>query len=96
MEEVKRKLDELTKLTLLGVKQVLTAEDVCMLWGISIGTLHNLTAKKKIPYYKNAGGRKLFFKKEDLEKWFCYYRVPTETELEQEAILHYSEKGGVK
>lgn len=96
MEEVLKKLNELTKLTLLGAKQVLTAEDVCLLFGISKGTLHNLTAQKKIPYYKNGGGRLLFFKKEELENWLCTYRVPTESELEQNAVLHYMEKGGAK
>ena len=40
-----KELNELEKITLLGVKQVLTTEDVMLLTGLSVSTLHKLTSR---------------------------------------------------
>lgn len=88
MEEILKELQELRQLTVLGAKNALTMNDVCLLTGLSKSHLYKLVWSKKIPYYKNEGGKMTYFNKQEIENWLLAYRVPTEAELEQKAIAH--------
>lgn len=99
MEEVLQQLQELKQITVLGAKNVLNMDDVCMLAGFSKSHLYKLVWSKKIPYYKSEGGKMTYFDKQEIEKWLLAYRVPTEAEQEQKAIAHCvttSKKKGVR
>ena len=86
MTEIIKQLQEIKDLTLLGVKNVLTMKDVCLLSGLSKSHLYKLVWSKRIPYYKSEGGKNTYFKKEEIEQWLTAYRVPTMAETEQAAI----------
>ena len=49
------------------MEKLITPNDLCNRYGISINTLYQWTSRKRIPYLK-AGG-KVLFKEQDLLKW---------------------------
>lgn len=88
MEEVLNQLQELKRLAVLGAKNVLNMDDVCLLSGLSKSHLYKLVWSKRIPYYKSEGGKMTYFNKQEIENWLMAYRVPTAAETEQAAINH--------
>ena len=62
--------------------QYLTAKQASEFTGLRISYLYKLTCKKRIPHY-NPSGRKLLFKKSELEAWIESARVSTDLELEK-------------
>ena len=89
MNEIIERLEELKQLAVLGAKNVLSMNDVCLLTGLSKSHLYKLVCSKKIPYYKAAeGGKMTYFNKQEIENWLMAYRVPTEAEQEQKAIAY--------
>ena len=87
-----KELSELEKITLLGVKQVLTSEEVTLFTGLSKSTLHKLTSAKKIPYYKSRGGKINYYHKDDITKWMLDCRIKTTDEVEEESLEYVAEK----
>lgn len=83
-QELTSKIDRLEKIALLGAKNVLNLEEAVVFTGLSKGHLYRLTSEKQIPYYKKC--RKLYFKKSELEDWLLERRVPTQAEVEAQAI----------
>ena len=77
---------ELKKLTLLGAKNALTMNDVCLVTGLSKSHVYKLVSWKKIPYYKSDGGKLTYFKKQDIENWQLAHRFSSNDELEQAAL----------
>jgi predicted DNA-binding transcriptional regulator AlpA len=86
-----KELNESEKIALLGVKQVLTSEDVVLFTGLSKSTLHKLTSAKKIPYYKSRGGKINYYDKNEITKWMLDTRIKTSDEVEEEALAYISE-----
>jgi len=80
-----KELQELKNLTLLDAKKVLTMEDAAILTGLSKSHLYKLVCYKKIPYYKQEGGKRTYFDKDELNSWMLNYRVKTASEIEIEA-----------
>lgn len=52
---------------------------------MSSSTLYSYTAKKMIPHYKDKMGRRLYFKRSDLEAFALCHRIATEEELQERA-----------
>lgn len=92
MEKISNQFDELKKITLLGVKKVLTTEDLSLLTGISRSYIYKMVSKKKIPYYKSQGGKFIYFERSEIEKWLLTNRVATDSEL-NEQVENYSITG---
>ena len=90
MNEIMQKLESIEKMALLGAKNVLDIDDACLLTGMSKGHLYKLTSNRGIPHYKN--GRKLYFKREELEKWMLDERVKTNEEIDREATTYITLK----
>lgn len=65
-------------------KNVLTLEEALEYTGYSRSYLYKLTAARKIPYYK-PNGKRLFFNREELERWLQQNRIATESELNEKA-----------
>ncbi|RXG16550.1 helix-turn-helix domain-containing protein [Leeuwenhoekiella aestuarii] len=65
-------------------KEVLTIKDVCHLYDISSSAVYKLTHGKKIPFYKPSGG-KVYFKREEVQKYFLSNRVSSQDEIDREA-----------
>jgi len=83
--QILNELQELKKLTLLGVKKALTMSDCSLLTGLSKSHLYKLVCAKKIPYYKSDGGKLSYFDKQEIEAWLLQHRVKTTDEIETEA-----------
>ncbi len=99
MEEILNKLNRLEALTLMGVKNVLTLDEVCLLTGLAKSTVYKMTANRIIPHYHAEGGKHLYFKKDEVEDWLTRNRVSSQTEDEQRAVNEYftkRQKGGLK
>lgn len=99
MEEIMNKLNRLESLTLMGVKNVLTLDEVCLLTGLAKSTVYKMTANRVIPHYHAEGGKHLYFKKDEVEDWLTRNRVSSQNEDEQRAVNEYftkRQKGGSK
>ena len=83
---VATKLDEIKRVTLLGVKTMLTIEDCSLITGYCKKSLLNLCNKKKIPHYKRGG--MVYFSKQEIEDWMKGTRIPTEEEISQQALTY--------
>ena len=68
--EIKKQLDRIERLTLLGAKTVLSVQDVAFLLGKSEKTVRNNISE--IPHYRNGHG--IWFRREDVEAWQCQVR----------------------
>lgn len=65
--ELKKRLDRIEGLVLLGVKKVLSVKEAALLLGRSEKTIRNRI--NEIPHY--VGGTGIVFRREDLEAWQC-------------------------
>ncbi len=89
VQEVKAlndRLDRIEQLTLLGVKSVLDIHEVALLTGFTVAHLYQLTSRREIPHYKK--GKKLYFNKEEVERWMTSKKVLTNQEIESKATTH--------
>ena len=84
LRQLSKQLERIEKAVLLRSKDVLTIEECSMLTGMTVGSLYRRTSSGEIPYYKPMGG-KIFFKKEEIERWMLRNRQATKEELESEA-----------
>jgi excisionase family DNA binding protein len=68
-------------------KDVLDFDEALNYTGFSDSYMYKLTSGRKIPHYKPTG-RKIFFKREELDKWLLENRVKTDDELDAEAATY--------
>ena len=62
--------------------EILTIEEVAELTGYKKTTIYKLTHERKIPFHKPAhGGRRIFFKREEINQWLQSHRVETHEEF---------------
>ena len=58
--------------------ETLTVEEVSELTGYKKSTLYRLTHERKIPFHKPAhGGRRIFFKRDEIKQWMQAHRIET-------------------
>ena len=69
---------------LLRSKEVLTMEECAMLTGMTVNNLYRHTSERTIPFYKPMGGR-IYFRKDEIERWMLRGRQATKEEVESEA-----------
>ena len=75
-------------------KEIYNFNDACTFLDYSKSYLYKLTYSRQIPHFKPMG-KKLYFKRSDLEAWLLRNRVKTADEIEQEAIDYVVKKKGV-
>lgn len=68
-------------------KEVFNLNDAAKYLDISKSHLYKLTSRKEIPFYCPQGKR-LFFKKEELDTWLTRNRSASQYELEVKAANH--------
>ena len=66
-------------------KNILTVDDLIDYTGYSQKQIYKLTSTRAIPHYK-PNGRKLFFKRNEVDAWITKGRVKTMNELNDEEI----------
>lgn len=59
-------------------KEILSADEVCRLYGLRPTLIYSLTHRKLIPYYKLPGSNLLFFRNDELKEWILANRVTQE------------------
>ena len=87
LDRIENMLSFITENILISQKEALTTKELSIWLGLSIIRIRNLVCAREIPFYKQ--GRKLFFKKSEIEQWMLGTRVKTNAELESEAATAY-------
>jgi excisionase family DNA binding protein len=73
------------------LKDVFTLEEACHYLSFSQSYMYKLTSTKQIPYYVPTG-KKIFFKREELDLWLLQNRQSTNAEIQQEAANYINRK----
>jgi excisionase family DNA binding protein len=86
MEIIQKEIKEMKKLLLALIieqKEILTSEEARTYLQLSKSCLFKMTSKKKIPFYK-PGGKKLYFKKSELDAWVFNSKILSNSESESD------------
>ena len=67
---------------LLHNKDVFTISEVCSYTGFEKSYIYKLTSQRKIPHYKNPGGKMVHFKRDEINEWMTQNRIKTVDEIE--------------
>jgi len=67
-----------------ALSEVLSFKEACKYLNLSASYLYKLTSLRRIPHYK-PNGKKIYFKRSDLQDWLLSNRVKTDAELQQQA-----------
>ena len=98
-KQISEQLERIERGVLLRSKDVLTIEECSLLTGMSVNNLYRHTSERTIPFYKPMGG-KIYFRKEEIERWMLRNRQATNDELKSDAATYsFMNKGngvGVK
>jgi excisionase family DNA binding protein len=68
-------------------KTILTVDEVINYTGFSQKQIYKLTSTRAIPHYKPSG-RKLFFKKDEIDEWITQGRVKPLSEVIDESQVY--------
>ena len=66
------------------VNELLDAVQVASYLKVTKSAIYKLTSTSEIPHYKN--GKKLYFKKSDIDEWIFSKRIKTHNDIEKEAM----------
>lgn len=66
------------------VNELLDVEQVASYLKVTKSAIYKLTSTSEIPHYKN--GKRLYFKKSDIDEWILSKRVKTNDDIEKEAM----------
>ncbi len=98
MVDIQEKLERIEKMlqTQQSIqKQVLNFNEACIYLELSHSHLYKLTSSNAIPHYK-PNGKKIYFKKEELDTWLLRNRIDSKDEIEQKAVDYLIKKGRVR
>ena len=88
IEDLKLKIENIEKL-FLTQKNVLNFSELKLYTNLSESYLYELTSTGGIPCYK-PNGKKLYFKKQEIEDWLLSNRKATNIEIDELASSHIS------
>lgn len=86
MENFQNEIKELKKLLLesnLNSKELFNVDDATLYLNISKSCLYKLTSRREIPFY-TPGGKKIYFKKSEIDTWVFNSRVESVNDTENE------------
>lgn len=86
LQTLSEKIDNISRLTLIGAKTVLDFGETLLFTGLSKGHLYRLTSGRQIPFFRK--NRKLYFKKSDLERWMLETPCPSEKDVQSKASTY--------
>jgi len=94
-------LQSIEQATLIGVKEALTVDDVVAYTGLAKSYIYKLVHERRIPYYKNASGGRIYFRKQEIIDWMLHQRVSPLSEIRAEAAGYalnnpITKKGGLR
>tara|TARA_B110000037_G_C16991195_1_gene453186 strand:+ start:261 stop:635 length:375 start_codon:yes stop_codon:yes gene_type:complete len=76
-------------------KDVINFIEACHYLGLSKSHMYKLTSSKSIPHFCPQGKR-LYFKRTELDDWLLRNRTDTQDEIDQQAANYLIKKGTVK
>jgi len=82
--------DTSNNLNLLLIATGLALKELSDYLKLSDSAIYKLTSTSQIPHYKS--GKKLYFKKEDIDKWLETKRIKTIGEIEEIALDYLNKK----
>ena len=82
-------IEVLLKIQHTFFKEFLTLNEASEYLDLSKSALYKMTSKKEIPFY-NPGGKKIYFKKEELNNWITNARVDSSLEVELDVTSYLS------
>lgn len=88
------KIERLLESQNLLQKEVLNINESALYLELSTSHLYRLTSTNCIPYYK-PNGKKLYFKRTELDQWLLRNRVTTKEEIETQSANYLIKKGRV-
>ena len=89
-DELLTQLQEIRNATLLQAKDIYNMDEACLFLGVKKCYLYELVRKKKIRYFKSAGGKLTYFKRKDLEKWMTAINMSSQSDIERAALLSFA------
>lgn len=98
MDEILNRLENLRGLIEsqgINQKEVLNMVEASKYLELSVSHLYKLTSAGSIPFYK-PNGKKLYFKRTELDAWLLRNRSASKDEIEQEAANYLMRKGRVQ
>ena len=98
MDEILKRLTDLQLLIEsqgINQKEVLNMVEASKYLELSVSHLYKLTSAGTIPYYK-PNGKKLYFKRTELDAWLLRNRSASRDEIEREAADYLLKKGRVR
>lgn len=87
------KIERLLESQNLLQKEVLNLNDAALYLELSASYLYRLTSTGYMPFYK-PNGKKLYFKRLELDQWLLRNRSTTNEEIETQAANYLTRKGG--
>ena len=97
MDALLLRLDQIEQLILeqsINTKEVLNFTEATKYLEVSASHLYKLTSASILPHYK-PNGKKLYFKREELNEWLLSNRSASKEEISQKARNFKFKKGGV-
>ena len=85
IQEMTARLERMESLLKASVRDVMTTRETAEWLGISAGRLRHIMTAREIPCYKKGG--KAYFRRSELEDWFCSDKVMTRDDVEHAAGL---------
>ena len=98
MDDILSKLDSIEKRLIeqnLLQKEIITFQETCLYLDLSSSHLYKLTSANAIPCYCPQG-KKLYFKRAELDMWLTSHRNSTKEEIEQQSADYIIKKGRTK
>lgn len=92
MEIILRKLEDIEAFMMRQIilsKEVLTLEEAGFYLGMSKSNLYKLTSKREISFY-SPGGKKIYFKRSEIEAWVLCSNVATTSKIGTEVESYLS------
>jgi hypothetical protein len=81
--ELDKRLERIERLFIISFKKALNVADVALLLGVSESRVRHMTNEGILPYSKPNG--KLYFNKDDIERYLLADRQPSKAEIESMA-----------
>lgn len=97
-ENILQKLDSIEKRLIeqnLLQKEIITFNEACLYLDLSSSHLYKLTSTNSVPCYCPQG-KKLYFKRTELDLWLTSHRNTSTSEVEQQAANYIAKKGRAK
>ncbi len=96
-ENFQKKLENIEQMLQKGgfrLKNILSLAEAAEYLQTSKAQLYKLTSERTIPFYK-PNGKKIYFKRDELDEWVYGSRVSPHHEIEEEASNYILKRGRV-